>query len=94
MVLWGFSNNTGENILNSLEAVYLGDVYVEEERIAVVYSVLDQTIQGFILDRLLPDRIVHGVKAAQAIHSFIADIYIALLQVGLLRSASSPSGVK
>ena len=32
---WGFSNSTGESILNSFEAVYLGDVYVEEERIAV-----------------------------------------------------------
>src|SRR6218665_2928587 len=71
VVFWGFSNSTGENILNSLEAVYLGDVYVEEERIAVVYSVLDQTIRGFILDRLLPDRFIHGAKAAQAIHSFI-----------------------
>src|SRR6218665_1094802 len=28
------------------------------------------------------------------IHSFIADIYIALLQVGLLRSAPSPSAAK
>ena len=36
VVFWGFSNSTGESILNSLEAVYLGDVYVEEERIAVV----------------------------------------------------------
>jgi len=36
MVLWGFSNSTGENILNSLEAFYLGDVYVQEKRIAVV----------------------------------------------------------
>ena len=35
MVFWGFSNSTGESILNSLETVYLGDVYVEEERIAV-----------------------------------------------------------
>jgi len=32
-VFWGFSNSTGESILNGLEAVYLGDVYVEEERI-------------------------------------------------------------
>jgi len=36
VVFWGFSNSTGESILNSLEAVYLGDVYVQEERIAVV----------------------------------------------------------
>ena len=36
VMFWGFSNSTGESILNSLEAVYLGDVYVEEERIAVV----------------------------------------------------------
>ena len=28
VVFWGFSNSTGESILNSLEAVYLGDVYV------------------------------------------------------------------
>ena len=27
VVFWGFSNSTGESILNSLEAVYLGDVY-------------------------------------------------------------------
>ena len=26
-MFWGFSNSTGESILNSLEAVYLGDVY-------------------------------------------------------------------
>ena len=31
-----FSNSTGESILNSLEVVYFGDVYVQEERIAVV----------------------------------------------------------
>ena len=36
VVFWGFSNNTGESILNSLEAVYLGDVYLREERITVV----------------------------------------------------------
>ena len=30
-----FSNSIGNSILNSLEAVYLGDVYVQEERIAV-----------------------------------------------------------
>ena len=35
VVFWGFSNSTGESILNSSEAVYLGDVYVQEERIAV-----------------------------------------------------------
>ena len=28
----GFSNSTGESILKSLEAVYLGDVYVQEEK--------------------------------------------------------------
>jgi len=32
VVFWGFSNSTGESILNSLKAVYLGDVYVQEER--------------------------------------------------------------
>ena len=31
LVFWGFSNNTGESILTNLEAVYLGDVYVQEE---------------------------------------------------------------
>jgi len=36
VVFWGFSNSAGESILNSLEGVYLGDVYVQEERIAVV----------------------------------------------------------
>ena len=36
VVFWGFSNSTDESILNSLEAIYLGDAYVEEERIAVV----------------------------------------------------------
>ena len=36
VVFWGFINSTGESILNGLEAVYLGDVYVEEERITVV----------------------------------------------------------
>jgi len=35
-VFWGFSNSTGKSILNNLEAVYLGDVYVQEERIAGV----------------------------------------------------------
>ena len=33
---WCFSNSTGKSILISLEAVYLGDVYVEKERIAAV----------------------------------------------------------
>ena len=27
VMFWGFSNSTGESILNSWEAVYLGDVY-------------------------------------------------------------------
>ena len=36
VVFWGFSNNTGESILNSLEADYLGEVYVQEERVTVV----------------------------------------------------------
>ena len=35
-MFWGFSNSTGKSILNNLEAVYLGDVYVQEERIAGV----------------------------------------------------------
>jgi len=35
LVYWGFSGSTDESILNSLEAVYLGDVYVQEKRIAV-----------------------------------------------------------
>ena len=35
VVFWGFSNSTGESIPNSLEAVYLSDVYVQEKRIAV-----------------------------------------------------------
>jgi len=35
-VFEGFSDSTGESVLNSLEAVYLSDVYVEGERIAVV----------------------------------------------------------
>jgi len=35
-VFRGFSDSTGENILNSLETVYLGDVYVQERRIAVI----------------------------------------------------------
>src|SRR6218665_1258190 len=36
VVFQGFSNSTGESILKGLEAVYLGQVYVEEERITVV----------------------------------------------------------
>ena len=35
-VFWGFSDSTGKSILNTLEAVYLSDVYVQEKRIAVV----------------------------------------------------------
>ena len=40
MVFWGFSHSTGESILNSLEAVYLGDVYVYGKRVAVVITVV------------------------------------------------------
>jgi hypothetical protein len=37
VVVFGcLGNSTGESILDSLEAVYLGDIYVEEEGIAVV----------------------------------------------------------
>ena len=36
VVFWGFSSSTGEGVLNSLETVYLSDVSVQEERIAVV----------------------------------------------------------
>jgi len=36
VVFWGFSDSTGESILNSLEAVYLSDIYFQEKRIAVV----------------------------------------------------------
>jgi len=36
VVFWGFSGSTGESILNSLEAIYFRDVYVQEKRIAVV----------------------------------------------------------
>ena len=36
VVFWGFSNSTGQSMLNSWEAVQLDDVYVQEERIAVV----------------------------------------------------------
>ena len=39
-VIWlrfgDFSNGTCESILNSVEDVYLSDVYVQEKRIAVV----------------------------------------------------------
>src|SRR6218665_243859 len=38
VVFWGFSNSMGKSILNCLEAVYWGDVYVQEERIAVVVN--------------------------------------------------------
>jgi len=36
VVFWGFSERTGEIILNSLEAVYLSVVCVQEKRVAVV----------------------------------------------------------
>ena len=36
VVFKGFSNSTGENNLNSLEAVYWGDGYVQEKITAVV----------------------------------------------------------
>ena len=36
MVFWGFSDSTGQSILNSLEAASLSDVYVQEKRVAVV----------------------------------------------------------
>jgi len=32
VVFWGFSDSTGESILNSLEAIYLSGVYVQEKR--------------------------------------------------------------
>ena len=35
MVFWGFSDSTDESFLNSLEAVYLSDVYVQEKRISI-----------------------------------------------------------
>ena len=35
MALRGFSDSTGVCILNSLEAVYLSDVYAQDKRIAV-----------------------------------------------------------
>jgi len=36
VVFSGFSDSTGKSILNSLEAVYLSDVYVQEKTVAVV----------------------------------------------------------
>ena len=36
MMFWGFSNSTGESMLNNLEAIYLGEIYVQEERVTVV----------------------------------------------------------
>jgi len=30
VVFWGFSDSTSESILNSLEVVYLSDVYIKE----------------------------------------------------------------
>src|SRR6218665_57066 len=41
VVFGGFSNSTGESILNSLEAVYFDDVSVDEERITVVWFSVD-----------------------------------------------------
>ena len=41
MVFEGFSDGTGESILHGLEAVYLGDVYVKEKRIALVLFNVD-----------------------------------------------------
>jgi len=35
-LILGFSDSTGESILNILEAIYLSDVYVKEKRIAAV----------------------------------------------------------
>src|SRR6218665_241207 len=40
VMFWGFSNSTGESILNSLEAVYLGEVYVQEERVTASAQLL------------------------------------------------------
>ena len=36
VVFWGFTDSTGKSILNSLEAVDLGDVHVQKKRTAVV----------------------------------------------------------
>jgi len=41
VVFWDFSENTGESILNGLEAVYVSDVYVQEKRTAVDYRCSD-----------------------------------------------------
>ena len=42
MLLFGsFSSRTSENILESLKAVYLGDIYIQEERVAVVKFGMD-----------------------------------------------------
>jgi len=36
VVFCDFSERRGESILNSMKAVYLGDVYIQEKGIAVV----------------------------------------------------------
>ena len=36
VIFGGFSDSTGESILNSLEVIYLSGVYVQEKRIAIV----------------------------------------------------------
>ena len=41
VVFWGFSDSTGENILKCFKAVYKSNVYVQEERIAVVKFSVD-----------------------------------------------------
>ena len=51
MVFWHFSDSTDESILNSLEAVYLSDVYVQEKRVAV--SQLAWTIDVAKVDAVL-----------------------------------------
>lgn len=56
---WGFHNSTCVNIVNSLKAVYLGDVYDRKQKIAVyLFSVNNiaavDTIFGRIQRRLLP----------------------------------------
>lgn len=56
---WGFHNSTCESIVNSLKAVYLGDVYDRKQKIAVyLFSVNNiatvDTIFGRIQRRLLP----------------------------------------
>ena len=40
VILGGFSDSTGENILNSLEAVNLSDVNVQEKSIALYNSLI------------------------------------------------------